>query len=99
MRYDLLEKIEEEDDIEIYDLYEINWDELEYSGEIKKHEVIKQETIKPWYISYNEYGTVEYEDLLFLINNVENPLEMIPGLKLNIPTFQDIQKFVSKFNR
>ena len=73
-RYDYYAKITQENDIEIYDVLSLNFQNFTFTSQPTIYLVNSVDVLKPWFISQRFFGTVEYTDLLLQINGVENPL-------------------------
>ena len=101
MRYQIYPKLTDErlEDIELFDILAIDWSKFRFRDGFRIHKVSQAEALKTWLISFNEYGTVEFEDILFLINNIDNPLEIKPELELKIPEESEIQSFILENRR
>lgn len=99
IRYQIMPLIEtdEDTDIEIYDLFAVAWEQFEFNEGITKHNVNKNDTQKPYYIAHKYYDDVQYEDLLFLINNIEDPSELTTFTTIDIPEMKDIDDFILKY--
>ena len=89
-------KIRDENQIEIFDLLSIDWNKFKFNSNSRKHLVTQAETVRPYLIVFNEYGSIEFEDIIFLINNIENPLELRAGQELQIPALIDLRQFALK---
>jgi hypothetical protein len=87
-------KLEDDSDYTILDSRSIMWSNFKFTNGYKKHYVSSDEILKPYLISMGYYGTVEYEDVILLVNNIQDPYELIPGIEINIPNLQDIQQFI-----
>lgn len=92
-RYEYYTKLDTVNDIEIYDIFSIKWDDFLWTDGYSVHEVSYDEVLHPELISLMYYGTDKYEDFIYLLNNIEDPLNLIPGTRLVIPSLVDIQNF------
>lgn len=94
-RYDYYTKITQENDIEIYDVLSLNYQNFTFTTQPTIYLVNSVDVLKPWFISQRFFGTVDYTDLLLQINGVENPLtDMKTDMVLLIPSLQDIKTFL-----
>ncbi len=59
-----------------------------------QHTLSKRDKERPDKISFTYYGTVVYENILLLINNVVDIWELPVGTKLKIPKLEDLQNFI-----
>jgi hypothetical protein len=80
--------------VTLYDPLTLDCSSFSWINGYYPHKVTKVEISKPYLISYAYYGTVDYEDLILLLNNVTNPFEMVPGKELRIPKLEDLQSFI-----
>lgn len=80
--YDLLDKTFVIPDSYSYNIYEITQDYI----------------ARPDLISYDAYGDTMYADVLCKLNGISNPFELNEGMKLIIPSPEDIINFVVKPN-
>lgn len=96
MRYDILERTNLEEGVQFYDLSSVDWGKFKFNKVIDYTLDISDVT-KPWLISYKFYRNLDYEDILFLINGIENPLELSIGQVIKIPPIQDIENFLREY--
>jgi len=99
MRYKILKKITTKNGIDIYDPTSVKWKEFKFTNGYKKHIVSKNEILKPYMISYDYYGSVDYDDIILLINGIDNIFEFEPGIEIKIPYIQDIEDFILKYKQ
>jgi hypothetical protein len=59
-----------------------------------KHVLTQREKERPDKISFQYYGSVAYENLILLINNVVDVWELPVGTKLRIPKLEDLKTFI-----
>jgi hypothetical protein len=78
----------------IMDSTSVDYKNFKWTNGYFIHSITQKEIEKPYLISYAYYGTVEYWDLILLLNNIEDPFEIIPLSKLYIPKLQDVKQFV-----
>ena len=98
IRYSLQNTIEENDDYTIYDLTTLDMSKFKFTNGYYTHTLTQQERIKPYMISYVYYGSVTYENLILLINNISDIWELPVGTKIRVPKLDDLKKFL-KDNR
>jgi hypothetical protein len=94
MRYKILEKTTTENGIDIYDPTSIKWNKFVFTNSYKKHIISASEIYKPYLISYNYYGSVDYDDIILLINGIDDIFNFEPGTEIKIPAIQDIEQFI-----
>jgi len=78
----------------IRDSTSIDWRKFEWTNGYYIHKVTKKEMQKPYLIAAAYYGDLEYEDIILLLNNVEDPFEMVPESEIYIPKLEDVKKFI-----
>jgi hypothetical protein len=93
----LLEDVEK--GITLYDPLSIDFKKFTWPSGYYPHKISKTEIAKPYLISYAYYGTVDYEDIILLLNNIEDPFEMVPGKELRIPKLVDLEAFILKYKK
>lgn len=79
----------------IYDPTTINWTSFDWSEGYSVHKITYNEIIKPYLISYTYFNTVDYEDILMFLNNIDDPWALVPGSELWIPTIGELKNFLS----
>jgi len=99
MRYNLLEKNKTEYGIDIYKSTTIPWNEFEFSKGYKKHILTVNEVLKFYLVSWKYFSTVDYEDLLLLINGIDDIFTVLPGTEIKIPYYDDINAFIIKYKK
>lgn len=57
-------------------------------------EITKEYIARPDLISYSAYGDTMYTDVICKLNGISNPFELNEGMKLILPTPDDIHKFI-----
>jgi hypothetical protein len=78
----------------IRDSTSVNWKAFQWTNGYYVHKVSKKETQRPYLISQAYYGTVEYEDIILLLNNIEDSFEMTAEVEIYIPKLEDIKQFI-----
>lgn len=94
MRHKVMSQLEIQDQIIVYDSQSIRWDSFDWNLGYQKHFITKDEILKGYLIAENFYGDVNYESVIFLLNNVSDPWDMVPGTEIRIPNLQDVQTFI-----
>lgn len=101
MRYDFLrntgslQSATDNVPIERYDILNVRWQDFPFQNGYQNHTITKQETMRPWLISFKYYNSAFYEDVLFLINGVRDPLNLVVGQNLKVPPVSEIEAFVN----
>ena len=81
--------------IDIYDLTKINWKKFNPLTSPTYHYVSSDELDKPYLISYREYSSVDYEDLIYFVNQIVDPFSLFVGQKIKIFKLEDILDFIN----
>ena len=71
-----------------------DWGSFPWTNGYFTHRISKREIERPYLISSQYYGTVDYEDVILLINNIAHIFDVVPGTELKIPKIQDLRKFL-----
>lgn len=99
MRYNILEKDESQNDIDIYKPTSVKWEDFAFTNGFRKHIITNSEIMKPYLISYKYFSTVDYEDLILLINGISDIFEILPGTEIKIPFQEDVNAFILKYRK
>lgn len=67
---------------------------IPYNYSYNIFEVTKEYIARPDLISLDAYGDTMYTDIICKLNGVSNPFELNEGMKLIIPTPEDITNFI-----
>lgn len=97
MRENIYKKMQTTDGVWLYDPTSVDWSKFEWNNDYIKHFISKEEVSKPYLISYAYYGSIDYEDILLLINNIANIFEVVPDMEIKIPNIRDIKNFLLKY--
>lgn len=68
--------------------------EIPYDYSYNIFEVTDEFIARPDLISYRAYGDTMYTDVVCKLNGISNPFELNTGMKLILPTPDEISKFV-----
>lgn len=85
--------------VSLYDILNIKWKSFRFINGYKTHTITRPEMEKPWLIAFTEYGSADYEDLIYLINGIENPLDLVIGQTLKIPVLGDVKSFINSIKQ
>ena len=77
-------------DIIYYDVFSPKWTGFNYTLNTIEHTLTASECDRFYLVSQRYYASVEFADILFLINGLTDPFSLKPGIKLTIPVFDDI---------
>lgn len=94
MRQQFLTKDSVQNEIQLYDLASLDWSKFTFKRGFIPHYLTQAEVDRAWTVSYAFFGTTEFEDFIWLVNNIVNPFELVPGQMLKIPDRLDIDDFV-----
>lgn len=94
-RYDWLPLIES-NDMAIY-RNNIPWQSFPFEKGYRIHYVTEGDKLRPWNISFKWYNVTTYDDIIFLINNVQDPWEIPDGYRLRIPDKVELDTWLSNF--
>ena len=85
----------EDSNVTIYDPTSIDWTSFKWKNGYYTHIVSELDIIKPYMILYKYDMSIEYEDAILLLNNIEFIWDLAPGSKLKIPKIDDLKSFIS----
>ena len=80
----------------IRDSTSVRWKDFQWTNGYFKHKISKLEIERPYLLSQIYYQSVEYWDIILLVNNIEDVFELVPLSELYIPKLEDIKSFVLK---
>lgn len=86
--------LQKDNDYTIIDSRSVNWGNFVFTNGYKTHYITQDELLKPYLISFGYYNVADYEDVILLINNIEDPYEVVPGTLLLIPDIRDVKQFI-----
>jgi len=78
----------------IYDPMSVDINSFLWASGYYNHKITQREIEKPYLISLQYYGTVDYEDIILWLNNIPDVFELVPGIELRIPKLVDLKKFI-----
>lgn len=94
MRYNLYSVFQEQDGVKLFNPSSLDLSTFNWTNGYYQHVLSKSDILKPYLISYSYYGTVEYEDIILLLNNIEDIFAIPPGTKIYVPTLENLQSFI-----
>jgi len=95
IRYDYLDKIKMENDVQLYDLTKLNWNDFQFKRSYKTHILNQIEIDKFYLVTYLYYGNLLNEDIIYFINKISDPTELVSGQEIFIPDILDINDFIT----
>lgn len=84
----------EQDSIVAFDSMSCDFSTFLWENGYYAHKITSFEILKPYLISLAYYGTVIYEDMILLVNNIDDIFNVYPGAELKIPKLDDLKKFI-----
>jgi len=87
-------KLQNDSDYVILDTRSVKWGDFKFTNGFTKHYISQEELLKPYLISFRYYNTAEYEDEILLVNNIQDPYEVVAGSELKIPALDDLKQFI-----
>jgi len=94
LRYTMMDILDDSTEDIIRDSTTLDISKFKFTNGYYKHVLTQREKERPYKLSSTYYGTVEYENLILLINGVEDVWELPVGTKLQIPRLEDLKTFV-----
>lgn len=89
--YDILQS---DDNLTIYDSRTLNWNEFKFTKKFQLHTLSADDILRPYLVSSRYYGTIVYEDILLMINDIEDIFDVLVGTEIRIPDKTEIDEFV-----
>jgi len=84
----------QEDPVPIYDPGSVDFSKFQWTNGYYNHKLTKSEIEKPYLLSYQYYGSLEYEEIILLVNNIPDIFEVPTGTSIKIPKLVDIKTFL-----
>jgi hypothetical protein len=78
----------------IYDPMTVDFSKFIFTNGYYNHRLTKNEIMKPYLLSLQYYNSIEYEDIILLINNILDIWEVPVGTQIKIPKLTDLQQFI-----
>lgn len=94
IQYKLQDILYQDENYTIHDPLSINWNNFLWVNGYFPHKVSSMDIIKPYLISFAYYGNGDYENIILLLNNIENPWDMVPETEIKIPKKIDLDEFI-----
>ena len=80
----------------IYDPMSVDFSKFEWNEGYYNHRLTQVEIEKPYLLSLQYYGSIEFEDIILLVNNIPDIFEVPVGTQVKIPKLNDISNFLLK---
>jgi len=80
--------------VEIYDPFSFDTSDFEWREGYQEHIVTQWDLFKPYRISRLFYGTIEYTDIILLLNNVSDPFKLKPGFVIYVPNLNELRQYL-----
>ena len=94
MRENIYKKFQTSDGTWIYDPNSVDFSKFKWDNGYIKHYITTAEIAKPYLISFYYFGSIDYEDIILLVNNIANIFDVAPGMEIKIPDVRDVKKFI-----
>jgi len=94
--YDILQ---EDSDMTIYDSRSVDWNLFTYNSGFDLYKITKDDIYKSYLISVKYYDTIDYDDIILLLNNIEDIFEVVPGTEIKIPKLVDLKNFINLYQK
>lgn len=94
MRETLFKVLEQTTDYTIFNSASVNWSAFPWTNGYYSHKISQLEIERPYLLSVYYYGTIEYEDIILLLNNISDIFDVVPGSEFKIPKIEDVKKFL-----
>lgn len=95
MRNNFQTKLDESNDMIIRDPLSIDWLSFPWANGYTLYRLTSTDIVKPYFISLNNYGSTDYEDILLLLNNIEDIFECVPERQIKIPEITELKTWLS----
>lgn len=95
IRYNYLEKIKTENNIDFYDLTKLNWNEFQFKRSYKTHILSGLEIDKFYSVVNLYYADLLSEDIIYFVNKISDPTTLVSGQEIYIPDIRDINDFIT----
>ena len=82
-------------DVDIYDL-QIPWHKFPYYSGYTLHYISQEDIIKTENIPYKHYKNTDYDDIIMLLNNIDDPFNIPLGLQIKIPDKTELDKWIKE---
>ena len=78
----------------VYDPFSLNLSDFKWQNGFQKYVVQEKDVYKFYRVSESFYGTAEYEDIILLINNIEDPFDLTPGAVIFLPDLTELKSYL-----
>ena len=94
MRENIYKKFQTSDGTWVYDPNSVDFSKFNWDNGYIKHYITPSEIAKPYLISFYYFGSIDYEDIILLVNNIANIFDVAPGMEIKIPNVTDVKNFI-----
>lgn len=94
IRYSYLPVETSINDVNIYDLTKLNWNNFQFKRGIKKYRLTTQDVERFYDLMNREYENLSMEDWVYYVNKIDDPTSLRIGQEIILPNIQDIQDFL-----
>jgi hypothetical protein len=83
----------------IQDILSIDWTKFDFTGTETDYMLGEEDIKRPDLLSYKLYGTVIYQDIIFILNGIGDILNTSTLTIIKIPKIIDIKAFIKKYKK
>ena len=83
----------------IQDVLSIDWTKFNFTGTEVEYILGEEDIKRPDILSYRIYGTVIYQDIIFILNNIGDILNTPSLTPIKIPKIEDLKAFIKKYKK
>lgn len=94
LRYSFVNLLHKIDNIEVYNLYKINWNEFVFKSGYKVYKLKEEDCYKFYNVVLKEYNNILMEDIIYYINRIDDPFSLRIGQEIYLPKYEDIDEFI-----
>jgi len=92
--YQIIDTLVDHSNIILYDVFSTKWSDFTFPNGYTNYTIKKDETQKPYLIRYRNYKTMDYWDVLLLINGITDVFDLKAGDIIKLPKEGDIENFI-----
>jgi nucleoid-associated protein YgaU len=85
--------------IQLYDVLNVKWRDFSFPNGYVNYVISRTDLLKPWLIAFKFYNDAVYEDFIYLVNGISNPLDLQLGQTIKIPRKDDIEAFLNSLTQ
>jgi hypothetical protein len=81
-------------DIDVYDVLSVDWSSFVFDGDEISYTLKQEDIERPDMLSYKLYGSVAYQNILFVLNNIGDILNLVQETVIIVPKIESLKKFL-----